>query len=109
MAPRSNLDALIISHNDIDPLVAVLNVLTKSSLFLVVTVAEVAADEVSRSVMGSVPRREFSVGDLPELERLSTAFESDKFLSYGVVLPCGQEDSPEVVVQSAQEDAAIFR
>lgn len=99
---------LVILDNDLDPLIIALTVLTSSALFLVVTVAQVAADEVSRSVMRSVPRRKLRVGDLPQLERLGTAFESDKFLSQGVVSPLWQKDRPEVVVQSAQEDAIIL-
>jgi len=102
---RSNLDVLVIFDNDLDPLITTLTVLTSNPLFLVVAIAEVATDKVSRSIMRSVPRRELRVGDLPQLERLGTAFESDEFLSQGVVPPLWQEDRPEVVVQSAQEDA----
>lgn len=94
----SNLNVLVVSHNDMYPLITALTVLTGSSLFLVLTVAEVAADEVSGSVMRSIPSREFSVGDLPKLKRLGAAFESDEFLSQGVVPPLGEEDCPEVVV-----------
>ena len=105
MALRSNLDVLVIFDNDLNPLITALTVLTSNSLFLVVAIAEVVTDKVSRSIMRSVPRRELRVGDLPQLERLGTAFESDEFLSQGVVPPLGQENRPEVVVQSAQEDA----
>lgn len=84
---RSNLDVLVIFDNDLHPLITALTVLTGNSLFLVVAIAEVATDKVSRSIMRSVPRRELRVGDLPQLERLGTAFESDEFLSQGVVPP----------------------
>ena len=102
---RSNLDMINISDNDLDPLSIALTAMTSSSLFLIVAIAEVATDKVARSVMRSVPRRELRVGDLPKLERLSTAFESDKFLSQGVIPPLWQEDRPEVVVQCRQKDA----
>lgn len=78
---RSNLNVLVIFDNDLDPLVIALTVLTSSSLLLIVTVAEVAADKVSRSIVRSVPSRKLRVGNLPELERLGTPFESNKFLS----------------------------
>ena len=54
---ESNLDVLVIFDNDLDPLITALTALTRSSLFLVVTVAKVATDKVSRSVMRSIPRR----------------------------------------------------
>jgi hypothetical protein len=95
---RSNLNVLVILDNDLDPLVTTLTILTSDSLFLIFTVAEVATDEVSRSIMRSIPRCELRVGDLPQLERLGTAFESDEFLSQGVVPPLWQEDRPEIVV-----------
>ena len=95
---RSNLNVLVILDNDLDPLVTTLTILTSDSLFLIFTVAEVATDKVSRSIMRSIPRRELRVGDLPQLERLGTAFESDKFLSQSVVPPLWQEDRPEIVV-----------
>lgn len=95
----------VISNNDMDPLVTGLTVLTSSSLFLVVTVTEIAADEVSGSIVRSVPCSKLSVGNLPELERLGAAFEGDEFLSQGVVSPLGEEDCPEVVVEGTREDA----
>lgn len=96
---------IIIPDNDLDPLIIALTVLTSSSLFLIVAIAEVVTDKMARSVMRSVPRCELRVGDLSKLERLGTAFESDEFLSQGVVPPLWQKNRPEVVVQSAQEDA----
>ena len=97
----SNLDPLIISNNNMDPLVATLTVLINSSLFLVLTIAKVATNKVSRSIMRSVPRRKLRVRNLPKLQRLRTAFESDEFLSEGVLHPLWEKDGPEVVVQSA--------
>lgn len=78
---------LVIPNNDMYPLTIALTVLASSSLFLVLTVAEIATDKVSRSIMRSVPRRELSIGNFPELERLGAPFESDEFLSQGVVPP----------------------
>lgn len=89
---------LVIPNNDMHPLVAALTVLASSFLFLILTVAEVATNDMSRSIMRSIPSREFSVGNLPELERLGSAFESDGLLSQGVVPPLREQDCPEVVV-----------
>lgn len=47
----SDLDVLAISDNNVDLLVTALAVLISNSILLVITVAEVAADEMSRSVV----------------------------------------------------------
>jgi len=75
------LDLLVVSDSDTCVLVTALAVVTRSSLFFVVTVAEILANEMSRSIVRSIPCCDVSVRNLPELKCLSTTFEGDEFLS----------------------------
>jgi hypothetical protein len=62
-------------------LVTTLAVLTRSSLFFVLTVAQVSANEMSRSIVRSIPRCDLSIRDFPKLERLGASFKGDELLS----------------------------
>jgi len=95
---------LVVADSDMYPLVTVLAVLIESCPLLVVAVAKILANEVSRRVMRSVPSRDLSIGNLPKLKCLSTTFEGDKFLSKGIIPPLWQQDRPEVVVQGTHDD-----
>lgn len=91
-----------------DLLVPTQTALIKSTILLGIRVDGGGANEVTCSIMRSVPCLKLRIGDFPKLESLGSAVESDKLLSECVVSPLWQKNCPEVVVYSTDKDAEFL-
>jgi hypothetical protein len=67
LRPQSNLNIPAIFHNNLHPLVAARTALIKSTIFLGIRVALCGTNQMSRSIMRSIPSHDIRIRDLPKL------------------------------------------
>jgi hypothetical protein len=77
----------------------------ESDLLFRPDVAAVVTNHMARRVVRRIPSLNLRIRNLPQLKSLSTPIQSHKLLPQRIVPPFRQEDSPEVVVDGAEEDA----
>jgi hypothetical protein len=67
LRPQLNLNAPVIFHDDMHPLIAARTALIKSTIFLGIRVATCGSNQMSRSIVRSIPSRNIRIGDLSKL------------------------------------------
>jgi hypothetical protein len=67
LRPQLNLNTPVIFHDNLHPLIAARTALIKSTIFLGIRVAMTDTNQMSRSIMRSIPSRNIRIRDLPKL------------------------------------------